>query len=127
MSKKNQRPVSAERASDPHGAPAVESKAAPKEASDDGGEARDREIIRVFMEVAPLFAEVLERQVDLAIRREAKEPEFHFEIKEESTAWRQYKKQIQEVVGPLQALIKLVDKRLKGLLEAQRWFDSLGN
>ncbi len=111
----------------PEAKAAVESKAAPGGASDDGREARDREIIRAFMEIAPLFAEVLERQVDLAIRREAKEPEFHVEIEEEMAVCRRYGKQIQEVVGFLQSLKKLVDKRLKGLREAQRWFDSLGN
>ena len=102
MSRRKQNVVPAVPSTVPEGKAEVEAKPTPEvetnvtpeaEVDADGRRAIARSF-RAFMEVSPLFAEVLERQVDLASRREAKEPDFHLEIEEEMAAWRQYRKQI---------------------------------
>ena len=97
----------------------------PDEASDDGREAREREIFLVTMEATAHLAEVLKRRVDEASHPEANEPNFHPEIEEEMEAMRLYMKQLQGNIGYFQALKKLAGERLKDLRELRDWVRSI--
>lgn len=126
MTRKNQSDISGDRASDPHETLGNEPQVAPVAAADPDRDARDREVFERFEEDSLLVTEILARQLREASCPEANEPYYHSEIEEEMEALKRHTKQIQEIIGYLQTLKKLYDRRRKDLRELRDWVRSQG-
>lgn len=110
------------------GEPAIDSRLAANDeaAADHGQEARDREIFKSFEENLRLVAEILMRQIEDMGPPEANQTYYHAQIEEEVEALKLHMKQIQGIIGYLQALKKLYDRRLKRLRGIRDWVRSFG-
>ena len=114
MSRKNQRPVTAERASDPHGAPAVESKAAPEAEADPGVEASGDELLGQFAAIAVRLRGEIDRRVEERLRENA-DFKFGLDFDREIRELKQYNAALRKIISGFERLKKANNERLEDL------------
>ncbi len=119
MSEKNQRTIPAERASDPHCAPAVELKAAPEAEATPGVEASGDELLGQFVAIAVCLREEIDRRVEERLRENA-DFEFDFDFDRETRELRQYNAELRKIISGFERLKKANNERFSSSKVCQR-------
>ena len=125
MSKKNQRPVNVERASDSHGAPEAKSKAVPEAGAAPGVEAGGDELLGQFVAIAVRLQEEIDRRVEEKLRENA-DLKFDFDFDRETRELKQYNAELRKIISGFERLKKANNERLEDLKWLRDEFDPTG-